>query len=74
MQAHVEAGLQRKHELAVERYDKALAILKWGREHWKDVSKDDRGTIFEDSFVRGVRDLRLEVYMEVRHIIGFSLL
>lgn len=71
MQAHVEAGLQRRHELAVERYDKALAILKWGREHWKDVPKEDRGTIFEDSFVRGVRDLRLESYMEVRHISVF---
>lgn len=68
MQANVEAGLQRAHELAVERYDKALAILKWGREKWKGVPKEDRGTIFEDSFVRGVRDMRLEAYMEVRYI------
>lgn len=64
----MEAGLKRQHELAVERYDKALAILKWGREQWKDVPKEDRGTVFEDSFVRGVRDMRLEAYMEVRYI------
>lgn len=65
MQGSVQGGLTQKHDMAVEHYDKALAILKWGNEEWKDVPKEDRGAIFEHSFIRGVRGLRLESYMQV---------
>ena len=45
-------------------YEKALDILQWGRQEWDGVPKDDRGAVFEDTFIRGVRGLHLDAYMK----------
>lgn len=47
---------------------RAVEILQWGRELWEDIPKDDRGAIFELTFLRGLRSLRLEYLMKVSRI------
>jgi hypothetical protein len=51
---------------AIEFFRRALDILEWGSSKWKDVPRDDRGAIFESSFIRGVRKLYLDALWEVR--------
>src|SRR5882762_2283476 len=50
---------------AVELYRQALEILEWGRQDWKDVTSNDRGTIFEITYVRGVKRFYMTALMEV---------
>lgn len=58
--------VKRNPTAAVEWYTKAIEFLEHGREIWNDVPSNDRGTIFEESILRGAKALRLEPYMEVR--------
>jgi len=41
--------------VALEYFTRAVEVLDWGSREWKDVSKDDRGAIFEWTFIRGVK-------------------
>lgn len=52
---------------AIEFYRRALDVLEWGRRVWKNVVREKRGVIFEDSFIRGIRRLYISVVMEVHH-------
>ena len=65
MRAFMENGLRGDPESAVHFYGNALKVLDWGRKEWRGVSKDDRGAVFEPTFVRGVRSLRINVLMQV---------
>ncbi|KAJ2927285.1 hypothetical protein H1R20_g9809, partial [Candolleomyces eurysporus] len=51
-------------DFAHEMLMNALDVLEWGRNQWPDVSKDDRGTIFEKSFIRAVKLMLLEAMHE----------
>lgn len=51
---------------AIEFFRRALDVLEWGSIEWKDVHCDDRGVIFEPSFINGVRKMHLEAMWEVR--------
>ncbi|KAI0067197.1 hypothetical protein BV25DRAFT_1071690 [Artomyces pyxidatus] len=62
--AAIQGGLKQTHVESVEAYDKIIAILHWGRQEWPNASKDDRGVAFEPTFIRGVRSMRLESYMQ----------
>lgn len=64
MRAFFETGA-RNTASAVDYYGRALKVLDWGREAWKDVPKEDCGVIFQPSFIRGVRTLRIETLMQV---------
>ena len=61
---------------ALKYYRWALDILEWGRTAFKDVDRTLRGTIFDRTFVRGVRMLHLETYMKASALffISFSFL
>ncbi|PSS37129.1 hypothetical protein PHLCEN_2v1002 [Hermanssonia centrifuga] len=50
---------------AVEFYSRSLEVLKWGQQAWRNVPKEKRGVIFEDTFIRGVRVLHLNAYLKV---------
>lgn len=53
--------------VSVIKYETALEILYWGRTGpWKDVPMSEKGVIFEDYFVRAVRQLRLDAFGNVR--------
>ncbi|THH01523.1 hypothetical protein EW026_g1197 [Hermanssonia centrifuga] len=49
---------------AVEFYSRSLEVLKWGQRAWRNVPKEKRGVIFEDTFIRGVRVLHLNAYLK----------
>lgn len=54
-------------QVSVTKYDSVLDILYWGKTGpWKGVSTSDKGVIFEDYFVRAVRQLRLDAFGNVR--------
>lgn len=56
-----------RHVAGVEFFTRAIDILEWGRRVWKDVPKDDRGAIFEVTFVRGVKRLYMSAMHQVRY-------
>ena len=65
MTAFITDGLFGDPRKAVHYYNEALQVLEWGKQVWRNASKQDRGTIFEDTFLRGVKSLRLDCYMKV---------
>jgi hypothetical protein len=65
MKASVDGGVRRQPQAAVQYYRRVLDLLEWGRTVWKDVPKSDRGVIFEDTFVTGVRGSYLRMFMNV---------
>lgn len=66
MRGFMEGGMRRNKSAQVEFLGFALEVLDWGSRAWKDVPKDDRGAIFERTFIRGVRSLHINALMEVR--------
>lgn len=65
MRGFLDSGLRGNNTAYVEFVTRAVDVLKWGLEAWKEVSKEDRGAIFSDTFLRGVRVLRLDALMKV---------
>jgi hypothetical protein len=61
----IEGGIQGNHVAEEEFYRHALDVIEWGRSAWKDVPNSDRGAIFDETFCRGVRAMRLDTLMEV---------
>ncbi|PPQ99536.1 hypothetical protein CVT24_005326 [Panaeolus cyanescens] len=45
---------------AYEFFSRAIELLEWGRIMWKDVSTEERGVVFERSFIRGIKRMKLE--------------
>ena len=54
-------------------YEKAIRFLEEGKKTWPNASPEDRGIVFENTFIRGVLNLQLMANHEVRLIIVFSL-
>jgi len=46
-------------------YRDTLDFLEEGRKVWENVSRKERGTVFDDSFTRGIRVLHLEAFTKV---------
>jgi hypothetical protein len=65
MRGFIEGGL-RAHLVALEFLGYALEVLDWGRQAWKNIPNEVRGTIFKSTFIRGVRSLHMRALMEVR--------
>ncbi len=65
MRGYIDGNLRGQHQAEVEFLSRALDILEWGRERWADVPRSDRGSIFEITFIRGVRNMHLHAMMEV---------
>ncbi|KAK0469498.1 uncharacterized protein EV420DRAFT_1757239 [Desarmillaria tabescens] len=59
-------GEKLKHDCAmkVEYLSRTLEILEWGRKTWSRVPKANRGAIFEETFIHGVRNMYLSALME----------
>ena len=64
MRGFLEAGLRGSKAVQVEFLSRALEVLEWGQEAWRDVPTADRGCIFEHTFIRGVRSMHLEALMD----------
>jgi hypothetical protein len=65
MRGWLEGGLRGAKPVTVEWLSRALEVLDWGKIAWKNVSPTDRGVIFDSTFIRGVRSLHLNAFMEV---------
>lgn len=65
MRGFMEGGFSGNYSVTVEFISHALEVLEWGRKTWKNVSREDRGSIFEDTFIRGVRSLHIDAFMKV---------
>lgn len=70
MRGFLEAGLRGAFGVKVEFLSRAIEVLEWGRTAWKNVPVDDRGVIFEDTFIHGLRAMHLEALMEVRLLLA----
>lgn len=66
MRGFIEHILRRQYLPAHEFLSRAIEVIEWGRTVWKDVPTEERGAIFEATFLRSVRALHLEVSMSVR--------
>ena len=64
MRAFVSAAT-RQHLTAIEMYRRAIEILQWGRQKWKAVPSDDRGSMFELTNIRGVKRFYMTALVEV---------
>ncbi|KAG1893485.1 uncharacterized protein F5891DRAFT_1282054 [Suillus fuscotomentosus] len=63
MKGMLESHLGGRPDTGVHFLKRAVDLLEWGRLVWKDVHKDDRGVIFEDTFLRSVRSMHLMMSM-----------
>ncbi|KAG2128642.1 uncharacterized protein EDB93DRAFT_1184074 [Suillus bovinus] len=64
MRGMLEGRMRDAPETGVQFLKRAIDLLEWGRNVWKNVPKDDRGAIFQDTFLRGVRSLHLKMFMD----------
>lgn len=64
MRGFISSSLK-QYATALEFYRRTLDILQWGRRTWKDVPRDDRGTVFDLTFVRGVKRFYMNALLEV---------
>jgi hypothetical protein len=65
MRAFLEGKLVRNYASSLTFLNNSIEILERGKKLWVKVHKDDRGAIFEDTFIRGVRNMRLDAWMQV---------
>jgi len=64
MRAFLEYAFDGNIEITVDLYTSAIEVLKWGAEIWRDVSSDEKGAVFQPTFMRGVKCLRLDALMK----------
>lgn len=60
--AYINSTLKSEYTDSLEGYDKTLAVLRLGRDEWRNVRED---AVFDDTFVRGIRLLRLDSSIRV---------
>ncbi|KAF5332752.1 hypothetical protein D9611_005139 [Ephemerocybe angulata] len=58
-QANFRAHMFGQRDFAHEMYTNALDILEWGRKTWPNVPAEERGSMFEMSFIQGVKKAAL---------------
>lgn len=51
---------------AIDRYDKALKVLRWAKKESSSLGTPDRDEILHPAFIRGVQALLLDSFMRVR--------
>lgn len=65
MRAFMEGSFRSLHSLELEFLNTVLDILEWGRKVFRDIPREERGTVFDLTFVRGVRNMHLHALMEI---------
>ncbi|KAI0793350.1 hypothetical protein C8Q75DRAFT_557045 [Abortiporus biennis] len=59
----LEGRIKGNYGTEIEYLTRVIEVLDWGRKVWRDVSEDDKGVIFLDSFYMGVRAMLMQAYM-----------
>lgn len=65
MQGFFKDHISNDFVTALDFYNTAIEVLQWGTALWKDVSTECKGAIFQASFLRGVKCLRLDTLAKV---------
>ncbi|KAG7090404.1 hypothetical protein E1B28_009524 [Marasmius oreades] len=65
LQGYLAGGLRQDPVGEMEYLDNALEVINWGRRVWHDISTENRGVIFLDTFLYGVQKLHMEAVMKV---------
>ncbi|KAJ7745656.1 hypothetical protein B0H16DRAFT_1557739 [Mycena metata] len=60
LRAVIEAGVNQRHDIAVTLYKNCLDVLYSLRATWISATSRDRGVIFENSFIFGIRRIYLD--------------
>jgi hypothetical protein len=63
--AYVSSNITQQYDGAVELYRHAVEILQWGRQEWKDVPLEDKGSMFELTYIRAVKRMYMNTIIEV---------
>ncbi|KAJ7094285.1 hypothetical protein C8R44DRAFT_383893 [Mycena epipterygia] len=63
MKAFMEADLRHTYDVAIELYKCCLDVLRSLRESWIAIPLEDRGVVFEESFVFGIQHLYINAIM-----------
>ncbi|CDO73147.1 hypothetical protein BN946_scf185007.g202 [Trametes cinnabarina] len=58
-----EKGCGAGHANALQYYNSILAVLDWGSRTWHDVPTADRGVIFQKTYIRAIRRLKMDAYL-----------
>ncbi|KAH9927512.1 uncharacterized protein BXZ73DRAFT_48783 [Epithele typhae] len=64
LRAFLKDGLEGNPAGSLDVYTSALEVLKWAAEKYKDVPSEERGTVLQPTFIRGVKAMRLNQYMK----------
>ncbi|KAE9402428.1 hypothetical protein BT96DRAFT_937225 [Gymnopus androsaceus JB14] len=65
MQGFLQHGLHRNTLASLEYFGRAIELIKWGRVQFSDVQTENRGIIFEDTFLRSVQVLHLDSLIKI---------
>lgn len=65
MQGFLKDHISNDFVTALDFYNTAIEVLQWGTALWRDVSTEWKGAIFQASFLRGVKCLRLDTLAKV---------
>jgi stress-induced-phosphoprotein 1 len=65
LKAFLDMGISQEYLVAHEFCTRAIEVIEWGRAIWKDIPREDKGSIFELTFLRAVRALRMDASMNV---------
>src|SRR5438876_9868626 len=66
MRGFLEGGMRKNYVAREEFFRRAIDVIEWGRSAWKNVSRTERGAIFDETFLRGLRAMHMNALMEVR--------
>jgi hypothetical protein len=65
MQGFLQTSARRNYSTALQFIRNAHELLEWGRKLWKDIPREERGTIFDNTFFIGVKRLLMSTLMAV---------
>ncbi|KAJ7471541.1 hypothetical protein B0H11DRAFT_2040437 [Mycena galericulata] len=64
MRGVMEGGLRQRHDVALEFYKRSLETLRGLRSEWLLEPKENRGVVFENTFMFGIQNLYIEAIMQ----------
>ncbi|KIK36702.1 hypothetical protein CY34DRAFT_55520, partial [Suillus luteus UH-Slu-Lm8-n1] len=64
MRSMLDSHMRNNPEVGIQFLKRAVDLLEWGQNIWKNVTRTDRGMIFQDTFLRSVRSMHLRMFMD----------
>jgi hypothetical protein len=74
MNGFIAQTVNNKPEAALDFYGQTILFIEWGRAKWSQVNRQDRGMIFEETYLRCVRRFFFQSFMAVSNMLLWFLL